>query len=427
MLCLDLDGFKAINDNYGHAAGDALLLQVAQLLSACCGPADLVGRTGGDEFVVILAGNAAERIETVGARIIDRLSRPFSVGSHQLCVGVSIGAAIVPRDGRDTEALLHRADIALYQAKAAGRGRLCYFESGMDIRAQRLRKLESDLRCALPLGQLSLVYQPLVTIATGETEAVEALMRWHHPELGAIAPAEFIAIAETTGMIIAMGDWALETACATAAGWPGVKISVNVSAVQFRHPGFVETVRSVLGKTGLAPRLLELEITENVLLHDVEEAIATFERLKAIGVAIAVDDFGTGYSSLSYLSRFAFDKIKIDGFFTQSLGQTPESAAIIRAVLNLGRSLNIAVTAEGVETREQLAFLTDEGCRSVQGFLFGPPAPAAAMAERFAREAPGRITALSSPLLRRKTDRRRTSISAAIIARDNHLQRGPDQ
>jgi diguanylate cyclase (GGDEF)-like protein len=388
VLCLDLDGFKAVNDSYGHKAGDELLLHVAEVLKECCGRADLVGRIGGDEFIIILSSCTYGHVDTIAARIIDRMTRPFLIGQNQLYVGVSIGAALAPNDGRDTESLLHRADLALYQAKSLGRGQLCYYQPGMDIAAQRLRKLEGDLRSALRRGQLSLVYQPLMSIETGQTEGVEALMRWNHPELGPISPSEFIAIAETTGIIVAIGDWAMRTACTAARDWPDdLYVSVNVSTVQFRHPGFVDAIRGVLAETGLAPRRLELEITENVLLHDVDEAITIFERVKALGISIAIDDFGTGYSSLSYLSRFAFDKIKIDGFFTQTLHLAPQSAAIIRAVLNLGRSLNIEVTAEGVETPEQLSFLTNEGCRHLQGYWFSAPISSDAVAARLSQEA----------------------------------------
>jgi predicted signal transduction protein with EAL and GGDEF domain len=303
-------------------------------------------------------------------------------------VGLSIGVALCPEDGLNPEDLLKDADIALYRAKAEGRGTFRLFSAAMDAALQARKALEQELREALRRGQLDIHYQPLVNVAAGEVVAVEALMRWSHPRLGSISPTEFIPIAEASGLILPLGEWALRTACAQAAQWPSVIMSVNLSPVQFRHDDLVGLVRQVLETTGLAPGRLELEITEGILLQDTEETLTTLRRLKGLGVRIAMDDFGTGYSSLRYLHRFPFDKLKIDRSFVGRLGQDAGAAAIVRAVVGLGRSLGIVTTAEGVETSSQMAFLRGEGCDQVQGYFLGHPQPAAAMADLVRRPPP---------------------------------------
>lgn len=386
VVCIDLDGFKSVNDSYGHAAGDELLRRIASLLQSACRPGDVVARFGGDEFVLLLQGGDPRTVERIARTLLARAQEPFELEDGEATIGFSIGAALAPQDGADAEMLLQRADVALYRAKSTGRGNLCFYRKGMDREAQRRRRLERELRGALTRGELALLYQPLIDVATGRTLGVEALMRWTHPELGQISPAEFIPIAEVTGLIVPIGEWALRTACEAGAAWPGLRLSVNVSVIQFRHPGFIASVATALAASGLPPARLELEITESVLLHDTEDALATFRRLKSLGIGIAMDDFGTGYSSLSYLSRFAFDKIKIDGSFTRTMGACNEAAAIVRSVLNLGHTLEMRINAESVETQEQLEFLRREGCDEVQGFLFSPAVSASEIAARVAAE-----------------------------------------
>jgi len=387
VLGIDLDNFKAINDTYGHMAGDALLVHVAELLKSVCRPGDTVSRVGGDEFALVLSPGDIESVEQAARILLAREESPFVIGGHEVFTGFSLGASIGPTDGRDSTTLLRAADIALYGAKATGRGTLCFFEAGMNAAAQRRQRIEQDLRSALARDQLSLVYQPLVDLDCGRTTGVEALMRWSHPEHGTVSPAEFIPVAESSGLILQLGEWALRTACRAALNWPGVRLSVNVSTVQFHHRGFLAMLVNVLADTGLAPERLELEVTESILLSNTDEALATFAKVKSLGVSIAMDDFGTGYSSLSYISRFAFDKIKIDASFIHNLGRTVEADAIVKAVLSLGRSLDIKINAEGVETPEQLRFLTDEGCDQVQGFLMSRPVSAGGLTKRLQNEA----------------------------------------
>jgi len=377
VVCLDLDRFKEVNDTLGHAAGDLLLRQVADFLVSITRESDTVARLGGDEFVLVLTDlRRVSQIETLARKLSERAARPFAIDGHDVYIGFSAGAAVTPRDGRDGETLLRHADVALYDAKARGRGMLRHFVHGMDTALQSRKKLEQDLRLAGPRGELDLHYQPLVDVVGKRMVGAEALMRWRHPERGAISPVEFIPIAEQSGLIVQLGEWALRTACAEALGWGDLRLSVNVSAVQFRHLDFVPMVSRILAETGFPPARLELEITESVLLQDMTSALATLTTLKALGVSFAMDDFGTGYSSLSYLNKFAFDKIKIDRSFIRDLGESPECAAIIRAALSLGRNLGLETNAEGVETDAQFEFLRSEGCDQVQGYLFSPPVPA---------------------------------------------------
>jgi predicted signal transduction protein with EAL and GGDEF domain len=310
-------------------------------------------------------------------RLVEVLTTPFDVDGHHVCIGTSIGIAVAPVDGMDGDALVRGADMALYRAKADGRGCWRFFEPEMDARMQLRRALEVDLRRALETGGFEIHYQPILDVRSRRVVGLEALLRWRHPERGLIPPDAFIPLAEDTGMIVPLGAWVLGQACACAATWPGApKVAVNLSPVQFAHRGLVDTVAAALAASGLDPARLELEITETVMLQDTEATLATLHRLKALGVRIAMDDFGTGYSSLSYLQRFPFDKVKIDRSFTRDLEQSRQSNAIVRAVTDMCTVLEMTTTAEGVETEGQLAVLYREGCGEAQGYLFSKPRPA---------------------------------------------------
>ena len=377
VLCLDLDRFKAVNDALGHAAGDALLRAVSQRLRDCTREIDLIVRLGGDEFAIVQEAPAQlTDAVALARRLIEVLSAPFDLDGQQVVIGTSIGIALSEDGQARPEALLKCADLALYRAKAEGRGTFCLFEAEMDALIQVRRALELDLRHALAGGQLELFYQPLVHAGDGSISGFEALLRWRHPERGLVSPAIFIPVAEEIGLIDAIGAWALRRACRDAAGWPGTrKVAVNLSPAQFRGGTLVEDVANALAASGLPPGRLELEITESVMLQDDDSVLATLHGLRALGVRIAMDDFGTGYSSLSYLRRFPFDKLKIDQSFVRGMDDRGDCLAIVRAVIGLGRSLGMAVNAEGVETPEQLAALRAEGCNELQGYLFSRPRP----------------------------------------------------
>ncbi len=378
VLCLDLDRFKDINDTLGHSVGDTLLKAVGARLSACVGEADTVARFGADEFSIVQT--AAEQpiaATALATRIVEAIGETFDIDGHQVSIGATIGIAVSPSDGTNPDQLLKNADLALYRAKGEGRGLYRFFEPDMDADMQARRRLQLDLRKALAGGEFELHYQPLVNLERDEISGFEALLRWHHPERGMVSPAEFIPLAEETGLIIPIGEWVMREACAAASKWPGeIKIAVNLSACQFKSRQLVETVFSAIAASGLAAHRLELEITESVLLQNNATTLAMLHQLRAMGVRIALDDFGTGYSSLSYLRSFPFDKIKIDRCFVSDLSEAGEDAlAILRAVAGLGASLGIATTAEGVETKEQLARVREEGCTEMQGYLFSPPRP----------------------------------------------------
>jgi diguanylate cyclase (GGDEF)-like protein/PAS domain S-box-containing protein len=380
VLCLDLDHFKDINDALGHPTGDDLLKAVAERLGQAIRETDTLARLGGDEFAIVQveANDQPAQSAALASRLVDVISAPYDINGHHVVIGTSIGVSIAPTDGTEPDQLLKNADMALYRAKADGRGTYRFFEADMDARAQSRRALELDLRAAVACGQFELYYQPIQTIGAGEIIAFEALVRWNHPTRGMLQPNDFIPLAEQTGLIVPIGDWVLRTACSEAAGWSRkIHIAVNLSAVQFKNRKLVESVEAALSASGLAPDRLELEITETILLHDYEGTLATLRALRNLGVRISMDDFGTGYSSLSYLHSFPFDKIKIDQSFIRELANREESMAIVRAITGLGKSLGISTTAEGVETREQLRLLRSEGCTEVQGYLFSPPCPAA--------------------------------------------------
>ena len=380
LLFLDLDRFKEVNDVFGHSAGDALLLEVAKRLNQAADGA-FVARLGGDEFTLIVEGPQPSSASTVANRVLSLMSEEVAVEDRNLRAGVSIGIALYPTDARDASMLLANADAALYRAKAQGRGSIRFFEAEMDLQLRERRALQQDLQKALANGQMSLHYQPLIAVG-GEITGFEALLRWKHPTRGMVSPATFIPLAEEGGSILELGEWVLREACREAASWPKpLQIAVNLSPAQFRRGDLPDLVHMVLLESGLAASRLELEVTEGVLIDDFNRALAILRRLKALGVRIAMDDFGTGYSSLSYLQAFPFDKIKIDRSFISNVESNAQSAAIVRAVIGLARGLDLPVVAEGVETQDQLEFLTRELCDEAQGFLIGRPEPIAHYSE----------------------------------------------
>jgi diguanylate cyclase (GGDEF)-like protein len=386
VLGLDLDRFKEVNDSLGHAVGDALLKAVAKRLQRCVRGGDLIARLGGDEFTIVqAAAEAHQEAATLASRIIEAVASPFIVQGHRLLIGTSIGIAVAPQDGTDVDHILKNSDLALYGAKTDGRGSYRFFEPQMNARMQARRALEMDLRQALERQQFELHYQPLVDLGSNRVCGCEALLRWEHPERGRISPAEFIPVAESTGLIVPIGEWVLRQACAAAVNWPAeVKVAVNLSALQLRSADLMQVVIGALASSELAPRRLELEITESVLLNDSERTLTVVRQLQQLGVQIALDDFGTGYSSLSYLRTFPFDKIKIDRCFIGDLtDDNPSGLAILRAVTELGRSLGMRTTAEGVETQQQLTRVRAEGCTEMQGYFFSPPVPAHQLPQLF--------------------------------------------
>jgi diguanylate cyclase (GGDEF)-like protein/PAS domain S-box-containing protein len=383
VLCLDLDRFKEVNDTFGHPIGDALLRQVAGRLCACVRDEDTVARLGGDEFAVIQRSSRQPTGGlTLAQRIVRRLGEPFEVEGRQIVIGTSVGIAVGPRDGAEPAALLRSADLALYRAKGTARGTWHEFEPGIEGELAARGRLELELRRAVACGEFELHFQPLINVRERRIAGCEALLRWRHPERGLVGPAEFVQIAEESGMIVPIGAWVLRRACAEAAGWPGdLKVAVNISPAQLRRRGLAAEVQAALQASGLSPERLELEVTESVVLDDTEEVLGTLRRFKAMGVSLALDDFGTGYSSLASLVRVPFDRVKIDRSFTAGLGRRADCTAIVRAVTGLCATLGLATTAEGVETPRQLALLMAEGLAEVQGHLFSPARPAVEIAE----------------------------------------------
>ena len=377
VLCIDLDRFKQVNDTLGHSVGDRLLCAVADRLRGCVRRSDSVVRLGGDEFAIVQAPiGSTEEASALAQRVVEVLSQPYNLAEHHLLIGASVGVALAPTDSSHAEMLLKMADTALYRAKAGGRGTARFFEPEMDEELQARRMLELDLRRAVASHEFAVYYQPLVDIVSGRVTAMEGLVRWNHPERGLVSPDEFIPLAEETGLIVQIGAWVLQQACTDAAAWPDpVRVAVNVSPVQFKECGLIETVSAALAASGLPADRLELEITENALLTETDANLATLGTLRDMGVRIALDDFGTGYSSLNYLRRFPFDKIKIDRSFVQDIATRSDCKAIVRAVTGIGGNLGIAITAEGVETLVQLDHLRAHGCSQVQGYLFSRPIP----------------------------------------------------
>ncbi|WP_296679588.1 EAL domain-containing protein [Novosphingobium sp.] len=382
VLYLDLDGFKSVNDTLGHPVGDALLRSVAKVLLGLT-PDGLVARLGGDEFAIILSsGFEKDRPRALAQSIIDALVEPMLVDGLCIPTGASLGIAIGPDDGANSVQLLKNADLALYRAKQDGRGVFHFFEASLDQAARERRQIELDLRSALKTGQFELNYQPIFDLNAHRIGCFEALIRWNHPVRGPISPVDFIPVAEDTGLIVAIGEWVLHEACRQAATWPGhVRVAINVSALQFRHPGFAATVMQVLARSGLQPNRLEIEITESVFLDGDGPVMALLQKLRSLGVRIALDDFGTGYSSLSYLRSFAFDKIKIDKSFVDTIVGDASASAIVSAIVVLATALKMETTAEGVEDALQLAELRDKGCSSIQGYYYSRPVNGAAAFE----------------------------------------------
>lgn len=399
VLALDLDRFKAVNDIFGHGKGDEVLCRVADILRSVTRASDTVARVGGDEFVIVqMSGTQPEAARHLSERILDAFMTEMDSARDPTAVGVSIGVAIGPDDASNSIELRHCADIALYRAKQAGRGKARFFDPTMDREVRERRHIEHELRHAILRNQLSVAYQPLVSTASGEITGYEALLRWTHPALGSIPPDQFIPIAEESGTIVALGEWVLNEACQTAACWPdNLVIAVNVSTTQFQVANLVDMIGNVLQRTGLSPARLEIEITESVLIRDKVGAIGILTRLRALGVRVVMDDFGTGYSSLSNLQSFPFDKIKIDRSFVSALEHDGAARSIVRAIVGLGRSLNLPVVAEGVETEAQRQMVFEEGCPQAQGFLFGkpgkPPEPVVVLqaSSMSGRISPGRI------------------------------------
>jgi len=391
LFLMDLDRFKAVNDTLGHQAGDALLKQVAQRLQRGVGDAGLVGRLGGDEFKVLLPGiDNRETLTTLARDLIASLSQPYFIAGVSVTIGASIGVAIAPEHGEDAEALVRNADLALYAAKADGRGVHRFFSEEMLAGAKSRKALEDDMRAALAEGGFELGYQPVVSTQSAQIVGYEALLRWHHPTRGPISPADFIPVAEDCGLIEALGEWVLRTACDQAALWPrGVRVAVNVSPIQFANPAFPAIVTSALAHAGLAPDRLELEITEGVFLDESGSTDAMFRALKGIGVRLALDDFGTGYSSLGYLRTAPFDKIKIDQSFVRGAAQPgSRNAAIIRAIVTLANTLGMETTAEGVEIQDEIELVRALGCSHIQGYVYGRSVPAAAVIEQLGGTTP---------------------------------------
>ncbi len=396
VLCIDLDRFKAVNDVFGHLIGDKLLAEVARRLDIVSQGAFLA-RIGGDEFTIITpTGPQPAAAEALAERLTAAFDADIDIGDQPLRVGLTIGVAIFPQDGADGMTLTSNADAALFRAKSEARGSIRFFEPAMDKQLREKRALQQDLRTAIVRDELALHYQPQAHI-NGEVTGFEALVRWYHPRQGMVPPGTFIPLAEESGVIMQLGEWVLRAACREAASWPRpLRIAINLSPVQFQNGELVQLVHQVLLETGLAPARLELEITEGVLIGDFNRAVAILRRLKNIGVRIAMDDFGTGYSSLSYLQSFPFDKIKIDRSFISNLGHSQQAAAIVRAVIALGRGLNLPVVAEGVETAEQLKFLADESCNEIQGYFIGRPKPIADYADVVGRESAASRQALAA-------------------------------
>jgi len=393
VLFLDLDRFKIVNDTLGHSVGDEMLQQTAQRLTACVRESDTVARLGGDEFTVILGNlSSAEAAEKIAGKLLKALAQPLCIDGRELFTTASIGVSLYPQDGDDPVTLIKKADIAMYQAKARGRNNFQFYVPAMDLDAERRLAMENGMRRALERQEYVLHYQPKVDVASGRITALEALLRWQHPELGLLPPSEFIPLAEETGLIIELGAWALREACAQNRAWqdaglPRVRVAVNLSGDQLQQQNFTATVARILEETGLQPRYLELEITETVIMRNPDFAAEILGELRSLGVHLAIDDFGTGYSSLSHLKRFAVNTLKIDKIFVRDIESSSTDAAITTAIIAMGNNLSLRIVAEGVETEGQLSFLRKQRCHEIQGFLFSRPLPAAGAGEFMRRMA----------------------------------------
>ena len=376
-LFLDLDDFKVINDTLGHPTGDAILVEMASRLRATVAKGDIVARLGGNEFAVLRRAVTTEaEVRALAERLHERITQPYATGGDPVKANVSIGISLGPRDGEDADALIKTADIALHTAKATDQSPYLFFESEMAERLVAREELKVDLGAAIANNELEIEYQPSVDLRTGAVTSFEALLRWRHPLKGMMPPSEFIPLAEETGLIVPIGDWVLYRACREATHWPAhVCVAVNVSSAQFSGRLFAPRVAKALARSGLDPRRLELEITETLLLSGSDETQRNLRDLRQLGLTIALDDFGTGYSSLSYLRQFPFDRIKIDRSFVSELATHQASRTLVRAVIELGHSLNMRITAEGIETDEQLDRVSAKGCDEAQGFLFSKSVP----------------------------------------------------
>jgi diguanylate cyclase (GGDEF)-like protein len=386
VMFLDLDRFKYINDSLGHSVGDQLLQAIARRLVSCVRNSDTVSRQGGDEFILLLPSiEHAEDAALCAKKILAAFALPYPIDQHNLHIGVSIGISIYPDDGRDADSLISSADTAMYHAKESGRENFKFFEQEMNDRAVQRQSIEASLRLAIERQEFVLHYQPKVDLRSGAIVGCEALIRWQHPELGLLSPGQFVSIAEDCGLILPIGRWVLREACRQAIAWRKagllpIVVAVNTSALELRSLDFLENIRTTLAETGMEPQYLELELTESVLMHDAESSNSALIALHALGTKLAIDDFGTGYSSLSYLRRFPIDTLKIDQSFVNHITSNKDDATIVCSVVSLGKSLNKRVIAEGVETREQYAFLLDQECDEGQGYFLGRPVVAAALA-----------------------------------------------
>ena len=395
LLFLDLDNFKTINDSAGHQFGDELLKQVADRLSGCVRATDTISRHGGDEFLVVVATDPGpDAVSAVAEKILERLSEPFEILSRTVSVSASIGIAVYPEDGRDFETLLRKVDTAMYHAKEIGRNTYRFFDPGMNTGTDEHLRLRHGLLRALERQEFVLHYQPQIDLADGAVVGAEALIRWNHPELGLVPPGRFIPVAEDNGLIVPIGEWVIREACRQLAEWgrlglPELGVAVNLSALQVKRGNLETSVAAALAESGLAPARLELELTESILIKDVDAVLATVQRLKALGLRLSIDDFGTGYSSLAYLKRFKVDKLKIDQSFVRDLMSDPEDAAIVRTIIQMARSLNLRTIAEGVEDQATLDQLRDLGCDEAQGYHFARPMPAEAFADYVAAHRQG--------------------------------------
>jgi diguanylate cyclase (GGDEF)-like protein len=417
VLFLDLDRFKEVNDSLGHAVGDALLHEVAKRIGSCLRSTDTVARLGGDEFTVLVEGvRRVEEIERVAGKILAAVARPLRIGAHELAVSTSIGATVYPLDDQDQDTLLKNADMAMYHAKQEGRNNVQFFSPEMGTHSERRMDLTTGLRHAVERGELSAHYQPLVEVKSGRLVGLEALLRWDNPDFGRVSPAQFIPIAEDTGLIVPIGEWMLRAVCRQMRAWrragcaPGY-VAVNLSPRQFRQQDVVQLVYRVLREYSMPPDSLELEITESTVMQRTEEAIMKMRRLRHLGVRMAIDDFGTGYSSLAYLQRFPVHTLKIDQSFVRDIRSDKDQAAIVTTVIGLARSLKLTALAEGVETREQLEFLRGEGCELYQGYLYSRPLPAAEI-EPLLRQHAARSRPAARPRRPRSAPSRRSSPAA---------------
>jgi len=375
IMFLDLDGFKPVNDTFGHPKGDAVLKSVSQRLVKEAGEVGHVGRMGGDEFAIVIRdAQSRKKVDDLARRIIGAVAEPYHIDKAEIRIGVSIGCAFGPIDGQSVDDLIQKADLALYQAKAQGRGTCCYFSADMQNEAEDRLRLEQDLRQAITLKQFRLDYQPLINAADQSLMGFEALIRWHHPTRGMVSPVEFITLAEETGLIMQLGDWVIDEACRAAASWPDyISVALNLSARQLILPALPNTVAEAIAKYRLKANRIELEVTESVFLGDSEGSLDVLKRLRSLGVGIALDDFGTGYSSLGYLNKAVFHKLKIDGSFVREAAHNRETVAIIQSIVQLAKSFRMTVTAEGVETADDFTRMRDLGVHQIQGYLFGRP------------------------------------------------------